>query len=58
MLKSNDEKNEIDLRRELPFAYSFSTGRNWIVLLMNLHDKGVKIAGETYEFMRMNLLII
>ena len=27
----------------------FSTGRNWIVRLMNLNDKSVKIAGKTYN---------
>ena len=28
----------------------FSTGRNWIVRLMNLNDKSVKIAGKTYIY--------
>ena len=37
-------KDEIDFTK---FIF-FSTGRNWIVRLMNLNDKSVKIAGKTY----------
>ena len=37
-------KDEIDFTK----FKVFSTGRNWIVRLMNLNDKSVKIAGKTY----------
>ena len=39
-------KDEIDFTK---FIFFFSTGRNWIVRLMNLNDKSVKIAGKTYS---------
>ena len=44
MFKLNDQKTKLTLQS----ACWFSTGRNWIVRLMNLNDKSVKIAGKTY----------
>ena len=45
MFKLNDQKTKLTLQS----ACWFSTGRNWIVRLMNLNDKSVKIAGKTYN---------
>ena len=45
MFKLNDQK----IKMTLQSACWFSTGRNWIVRLMNLNDKSVKIAGKTYN---------
>ena len=44
MFKLNAQKTKLTLQS----ACWFSTGRNWIVRLMNLNDKSVKIAGKTY----------
>ena len=47
MFKLNDQKTKLTLQS----ACWISTGRNWIVRLMNLNDKSVKIAGKTYIYL-------
>ena len=53
MFKLNDQKTKLTLRS----AYFFRQDDIWIVRLMNLNDKSVKIAGKTYNRVLLQLFV-